>query len=181
MLKTQLSNSLLRATVDGVVVFLDRSYSPGNNIPAFRPLVRIADPSELELRYNGSRWNEFVVGSKVEVRFRDIIYEGSVIQAPGNAPAGSSDELRNAVFIKLGKLPPGVSSGELAQITLVLDERQNVLVIPRDSVREYLGRRYVYVYEDGLRKERTIETGIESGLLVEVTEGIEEGQLVILR
>jgi macrolide-specific efflux system membrane fusion protein len=181
MMRRQLSSANLRATMAGIVVFVDRTYAPGNAIPAYRSLIRIADPDELELRYNGSDWNSFVIGAEVEVRIQGRFYTGVVVQAPGNAPANSADDQRNAVFVKLDTLPEGVASGHLAQITLVLEERPDTLVIPRDAVREYLGRRYVYIFEDGSRKERTVEIGIETGRMAEIIDGLDEGQLVILR
>jgi multidrug efflux pump subunit AcrA (membrane-fusion protein) len=40
---------------------------------------------------------------------------------------------------------------------------------------------YVYVLEDGIRSERNIDIGIENATEVEITEGLEEGELIVLR
>jgi hypothetical protein len=43
-----------------------------------------------------------------------------------------------------------------------------------------MGRKFVYVMSDGLREERSIETGIQTAAEVEVLAGLEEGETLVV-
>ena len=78
-------------------------------------------------------------------------------------------------------LPEEIQKGDSTTIYLILEKRENALVIPRSQVQRYLGREYVYLLEDGVRIERNIETGLQNATEIEVAAGLEEGELVVLR
>ena len=44
-----------------------------------------------------------------------------------------------------------------------------------------MGRKYVNVLENGLNNERDVRIGVETATEVEILEGIEEGEEIILR
>ena len=56
-----------------------------------------------------------------------------------------------------------------------------MLILPRNVVSLYSGESYVQVLEDGVKKERVIETGIKNVTDVEVVDGLEEGEVVIIK
>jgi membrane fusion protein, macrolide-specific efflux system len=171
----------LYAQIDGTITFIDSNFGPGKTISAFQTLLRIADPSLLELRYSGSHVFDFTPGSRVSIRTRETEMTGVVTSSPQNMPAGVDEEQRRVVRIEVEDIPSNIQSGDLAQVTLVLEEKQNAVVVPAIAIREYLGRKYVYILENGQKKERSIETGIETPTEVEIVAGIDVGTEVILR
>jgi flavin-binding protein dodecin len=152
----------------------------GDYINAYSTLVRIADPTKLQLQYSGSNNSDFQVGMKVEVKIKNEVYEGEVVMTPANAPIDADESLKNVVRIEVPDLPEGVSIGQTAQFSITLDKRENVIVLPRNLVRTYMGRKYVQVLEDGLKKERDVEIGLETPTEVEIIKGLEEGESVIV-
>ena len=71
--------------------------------------------------------------------------------------------------------------GDYASLSVTLAKKEDVIVLPRRVVRSYLGRRYVQILEDGLVKERDVQTGLETPTEVEIVRGLEPGQQVIIR
>lgn len=67
-------------------------------------------------------------------------------------------------------------------ITVVTDSRQNVLAVPTAAVKNAGEKHYVYVLgEDEVREMRWVETGLFGDSLVEILDGLEEGEKVILK
>jgi macrolide-specific efflux system membrane fusion protein len=46
-------------------------------------------------------------------------------------------------------------------------------------LQNYLGNKYVYVLEDGIKKQRFVEIGTETNLEVEIIKGLEAGEIII--
>ncbi|OQB24583.1 MAG: macrolide transporter subunit MacA [Firmicutes bacterium ADurb.Bin182] len=74
-------------------------------------------------------------------------------------------------------------SGMNAASTIVIRQKDNVLLIPLEIIEEDENGEYVYIIEDkeGGGSERTrvdITTGISDGIYAEVTSGLSEGDMV---
>lgn len=77
-------------------------------------------------------------------------------------------------------LPPEVVIGNQADITIVTQKRDQVMVIPRAGLRNYMGRDFVQVLDGESRKEIDVEKGIVAATEVEIRKGLSEGQQIIL-
>ncbi|MNE17892.1 Multidrug resistance protein MdtA [compost metagenome] len=65
---------------------------------------------------------------------------------------------------------------------IILQQRSDTIVIPKNGLRTYLGRSFVRVLEDGSRlREVDVEAGIEGSTEVEIVKGLEEGEVVVLQ
>lgn len=67
--------------------------------------------------------------------------------------------------------------GYSADIEVILDQRENVLRIPTQAVRE--GRRVFVVGGDGRLEERTFEVGLSNWEWTEVISGLQEGVMLV--
>ena len=61
-------------------------------------------------------------------------------------------------------------------VSLAVSSRDDALVIPQDAV---LDNSYVFVVDGTTARRRDIRIGLQSTLLVEVTEGLRSGELVV--
>ena len=180
-LQRELEESRLTADMAGHVVYLDYNVREGDYINAYQPLVRIADPNKLQLQISGAKSSDFKPGMEADVIINKKSYQGTVVMTPADMPHDTPEELRDVVHIDVPDLPEGVKMGDHAQISLILDRREDVIVLPRNLVRNYMGRRYVLVLEDGLKKERDVEIGLETPTETEIMKGLEEGELIIIK
>ena len=96
-------------------------------------------------------------------------------------PPDGDENLKNLVGIEVEDLPEEVEMGTNAQITLILEQSYDTIIVPKQAVRNYMGRKYVNVLENGLNNERDVRIGVETATEVEILEGIEEGEEIILR
>lgn len=177
-LKNELAKTKLISPVSGKIVWLT-SAKAGETVYTYSNLVRIADVNRLKLKYTGDNLSDFKMGAMVEVKIDDKDYTGKVVMIPSTAPIDADDSIRRSVLIEVENLPPGVKLGDSARISLLLDRKENVIVIPRNMLHGFMGQKTVYVLEDGLKKDRTVETGIENATEVEITKGLEEGEEII--
>lgn len=74
------------------------------------------------------------------------------------------------------RLKPGM----FARVRLVMDRRENALVILREAVLGRAPDQHVYVVADGAAQERQVKLGVYQGGEYEVLEGLNEGDLVVV-
>jgi multidrug efflux pump subunit AcrA (membrane-fusion protein) len=68
-----------------------------------------------------------------------------------------------------------------AIVDLILEKRENVVVIPSRAVVEVEGKPTVYTLDISYAKANEVELGIRSGDRVEIRSGIQEGDMVIYK
>ena len=179
-LQEELAKSRLLAPVAGEVVYI-APLGEGEPVEPFRTVIQIADPTEILLSYSGPKRSDFALGAEVKVDIRGVIYPGEVVMTPLNVPRDAPDEMRELILIRVADLPDEVEKGDTATVVLVRARREDVIVLPRNLVQTYLGRRFVYVLKDGLREERNVEIGIQTPTQVEVAAGLQVGEEVVVR
>jgi multidrug efflux pump subunit AcrA (membrane-fusion protein) len=185
-LQDQLENSRLVAESDGIVTFVD-PIKPGEEVAAYKQMVTLSDPTQMKLIYTASSQNDLAgveVNMEVAVKIKDKAYTGRVVQTPLSAAPSDNkavqDKNNKSLVIDVKDLPSEVTIGSQADITVVTEKRDNVVVIPRAGLRSYMGRDYVQVLEGESRKEIDVEKGIVAATEVEIRKGVTEGQKIIL-
>jgi len=179
-LRADLENARLLSPIDGKVVYV-AGVKEGDFVNAYQTIVRVADPTQLQLRYSGDRADLFRIGMDVEVEIGGKTYNAEIVMTPSEAPEDADAESRRSVLIEVADLPEGIRMGEPANIVLTLEKKENVIVIPKLLVNSFANRKFVNVLVDGIREERDIEVGIQTNTEVEVIKGLEEGELLIRR
>jgi uncharacterized protein YaiI (UPF0178 family) len=58
-------------------------------------------------------------------------------------------------------------------------QSENILV-PREAIVMKSGKPVVFTYEDGIAKWNYVETGLDNGVDVEITSGLNDGSEVII-
>jgi RND family efflux transporter MFP subunit len=97
---------------------------------------------------------------------------GTLAQGVVSYPVGISIEARNQV------LPSGMT----ASTTITIDEKDDVLVIPNRAVRRQGRDQVVEVMgADGKPATRIVRTGVQNDTLTEITDGLAEGDQVVIQ
>lgn len=171
---------------DGQIVFLT-DLRPGDQFDSSIILVSVADTSQMMLSYQPSNIQVMHIefGMNVDVTFNGQNWQGKVIQTPLTAPKVINPNLSSRygkrIFVQLDKFPADADFGKYADIEITLAERLDVLTIPISGLRSFGGRNYVQILDGESRKEVDVLVGLDSGREVEIIEGVEEGQLIILK
>jgi len=177
----------LYAEIDGEVTFVE-DLDEGDFVGAYQPIVIVSDPTALRvaLRSDTSAdLREVNVGFPVQLTYSNVTYEGKVVQTPSSAPETLNQQLlerySKTVFIELPAIPEDAKIGSFVDIRIILQQRDDVIIIPRSGLRSFLGRTFVRTLEDGKVREIDVETGIQGSVNIEITQGIEEGAVIVLQ
>lgn len=187
MTKQKLEDKQLVADRDGVVTFVTTK-EPPDHVNPHENVVVVANTDKLQVIVTKSEnnWASGVkLGMEATMTWKGETLTGKVVQTPGSAPSTDDDRLRElyarSVYIEVDDLPDGVEMGDIVDVRIVTDRRENALLIPSNALRNFANRNYVQVMEGERVFEADVEVGIRSAAEVEILAGIEEGQLIILR
>lgn len=179
--KERLEKAQLISPIDGIIGF-DQGFSMGDWVDTHTTVYTVVDPSDLYLRLNSASVTGLHLGMKADVIVGDQVYSGEVVMTPSSSNEETRDQrLRNAIILSVEGLPNTVMPGDRASIRVVLEERNNVVVLPRAGLRTYGSRNYVLVRDGDTNREIDIEIGMETPTYIEVISGIDEGDTIILR
>jgi RND family efflux transporter MFP subunit len=181
----RIADARLFAPFDGQL--LSVAARPGDAASAFKTVVVLADPSELEItaELGAEELGEMSVGQQATVSLRSRPEEdfvASVRQLPYPYGGGTveTEEDDTAVRVAFDDPEVALELGELATVIIVLEEKDGVIWLPPAAIRTFQGRSFVVVQgDDGSQRRVDVRLGIESDERVEILEGLEAGQTVI--
>jgi RND family efflux transporter MFP subunit len=191
-LKAQLSDARLTAPFDGQI--LGVSVAEGRAMEAYRSVLTIGDPSEVELSANltGSKMEKLTEGMAAICTVSNRPGEefpGYIRQLPypygtgGRTTSGTSgvediDESAR-IGLEITAEEAGLELGDLMYVTVVLERKDDVLWLPPQAIRTFEGRKFVVVQEGDGQRRVDVKIGLESEDRVEIEEGLAEGQIVV--
>jgi HlyD family secretion protein len=127
--------------------------------------------------------NNVAVGQDATLVFDAVFgkeYHGKVVEV-GQAGTNTSGIVNFTVTVELTDADEQVKPGMTAGVNIVVNEINDVLLIPNRAVRLINGDRYVYVLENDSPKRVKITIGVSSDVSSVLLEGdIKEGDLIIL-
>ena len=176
----ELDKSKLISEISGKVVYI-KDIQQGDFVNAYDVIVTVADPKALQLMYSEDKVSDFRNGMKVDVVIDDVHFTGEVAATPLDAPLNADDETKKSIRIKVDMLPDSIQLGDDASFSLTLEKKENIIILPRHTINNFIGRKFVNVLVDGIREERDVELGIQTDTEVEIVKGLEAGELVIVR
>lgn len=200
--KTAYENTTIYAQVSGKVVYINTAYTTagGKEIVAGDPVVAIdsEDPKYTYLVFDkkydseGKEYTpeQFRIGAKLTLN-EWFTEEGTPIEYFNGTIVGT-DKIMNdtglgyvsdaTYYCKMENIPESVSYGDTIRYSYTVFSIPNVLQIPASAYFEYDGTAYVYMLDENtnLKKEVAIRLGNRNEMYVEVVEGLEAGDLIVL-
>ncbi len=163
-------------------------------VDEFAEVMVIADPAELELQMNVTQRNisKIVPGLKARVQLGQGAWlpaEVTRVPSPSAELAPGQPDLRVRLEIDFdqilaeGNIPPGqgLRYNALLPTAIIIQEKEDALLLPPAAIREYGNRTFVLVKDGDYRREIDVKLGIQTDTKVEILEGLEEGQEIITR
>lgn len=179
--QNELSKQYIYAPDDGIVSYLAKE-GPGEYVAAYSTFLRVVDPESLQVECSGDSVGDFQLDQKVTLTIDKKEYSGKVVMTSANAPRELLEEGKSFVRVAVtDALPKGEYLGKSANVQLIRQKKEDVIVIPRNVVSLYSGESYVMVLENGVKKERIIEPGIKNVTSIEVLSGLSEGEDIIIK
>jgi len=132
-----------------------------------------------DLKIPNSQMPFIDLGQEVRVTnyaFRDQTFIGRVsVLDPALDPATRTFRIEVTVDNPGLVLRPGM----FIKADIVVEQRADIIVIPKELVLSRQNRSVVFVEEEGRAQQRYIETGLSDDLMVEVIDGLSEGERLI--
>jgi HlyD family secretion protein len=171
----------LTAPVDGVVT--SRDAEAGSTVVAGQAVLRMEDPRSLwiSVRLDQGRSAGLAVGLRATITRRaepGTPLAGTVVRVEPTSDPVTEERLAKVAF---DRRPDGVSTGEMAEVTLHLPSVPNALVVPNASLRHRGIEPGVWRHEGGQLRFTPVKTGAE-GLdgTVQILEGLQAGDEVVV-
>ena len=83
-------------------------------------------------------------------------------------------------LVKLDEVAPGLKPGMTARVHIALTSRPHVLAIPHQAVQSDHGHKICYVSHNDNLERRELKIGQDTSEMIEITDGLVEGELVAL-
>ncbi len=77
-------------------------------------------------------------------------------------------------------LPKGMKQNQQVQVRIVMDSRDNVLMVQRGQFVDSGGGHVAYVVHDGIGTRTPVDIGASSISSVEILDGLKEGDTIII-
>lgn len=186
-LQSDFEKTRLTALSDGILARLD--VEVGENVTANQEIVTIVSPQlTVEVDISESDIAKVAVGDPVSMTLDafgdERLFSGSVASIdPAETEISGVIYYHTDIRIDLADGETVVRPGMTANVDIMTDMREQVLIIPRRAILERDGRRFVRVLTDektAAYEEREVTTGLrgDNGE-IEILSGLQEGENII--
>jgi len=191
-LNKQVALCTIHAPHDGMLIYANEDMrqiriEPGTAVRQKQRLFYLPDLSRIEVE---TLLHETVVrdvkpGMRAKIRIEalsDQVLEGrvsAIAQLP-DPPNWRSDVRYFTGTVRLDHPPGGLKPGMSAEVEIQTIRRPDVLTVPTEALAVESGRDVCYVAQGDHLERRPVKLGYSTRSLLEVTDGLEEGEQVVL-
>ncbi|GAA4336513.1 efflux RND transporter periplasmic adaptor subunit [Mucilaginibacter gynuensis] len=177
--KAQMARTEIRAPFSGVIGL--RNVSPGGYLSPSTPIALLVniDPAKVTFSVPEKYLSLVKPGGKIgftvessQKKFNATIY----------AVDPSIDQNSRTINVR-AKAPNAeglLTAGSFAKINFSLDQIPKTIMVPTQSVIPDLKSSKVYIAKNGLATERPVKTGIRTDTQIEILDGLQQGDSVIV-
>lgn len=141
---------------------------------------------EIETRILADRVTEVKAGDPAEIIIRTkekTVLRGEVTKIAPTATDETSSlgvkQKRVAVTIKPLKHEASLRPGSEADVKVITEIKDGVIIVPAGAVFDYQGSSCVFAVKSGKAVIIPVDTGIRNGSYVEIKKGVTEGEIVL--
>lgn len=178
----RLGEATIKCPATGVVSakHVDEGDMVGPNVPILTiigidPVKVVVDISEHYLRKVKEGTSEVTIRAEA---FPDREFRGQVTRIH---PSLDRDRRTVPAEIEVPNGDGSLKPGMFARVNLTLSVREGVPVIPANAVVRSAAGDQVFVLDSTRAKRRSVRLGLWSNERVEVTDGLQEGELIVVR
>lgn len=174
------TDMILKAPGNGIISY--RNAEIGEYIPAGTKLLTITDNSKLHIDCNISEANAAVVkaDTKITMNIEALgkSFDGIISYV---SPDKNEDSNSYLARIKLLEQNEEVKSGMFARGYLKILIKEDALYVNKDIIKDKNGKKYVFIVnKNNQLEQREVTLGINNDTEVEIIDGINEGEVVVL-
>lgn len=178
ILKAQIRKTEVRAPFDGVIGL--RNVSSGAQVSPQMPLATIRAVQQMKLDFSVPEKYAEVIRPGLKIKFAlqgdETKYDATVLSSERGIEAATRTlKARAIVNSKTDALVPGA----YAVVELQLGEKKNALMVPTQAIIPQEQSKQLIVTKGGKAVFVTVKTGVRQVSLIEVTDGIADGDTIV--
>lgn len=174
-IKNQIANTTITSPLDGEVAA--RNIDPGEMASPTQPVMTVVNIDKVYVEGTVAESDIALVkvGQQVSVDVKSAggKFEGVVKNI---SPVANAQTKGYPVKVEVLNADRTLKPGMFAEIQLVTKNKDNALVVPKDSLITRGTDKILYVVEGETVEERSVQTGIESEDKIEIVKGVAIGE-----
>ncbi|OPJ55288.1 efflux RND transporter periplasmic adaptor subunit [Alkalithermobacter paradoxus] len=179
--KSNINDTIIKSPISGVVTSVNVNI--GEVSSAGVPGVTVVNIDRVYVDVNVSEHlvNNINSGDSVDILISslgDEVLSGKITNL-SFAPVGNS--MTYPAKIELENKDNKIKPGMFAQVDLITQRKENVVVVPASAIVVKEGKNVVFVIESGLATMKVVRVGIDNGEYIEIVEGLVEGEEVVIK
>jgi len=175
-LARQVNELNIVSPVNGIVGNL--AVGQKTNVAKNQPVLSVVDLSafEVEVQVSESYADDLAIGMQAEIRAGANLYLATLVAV---SPEIIDNQVTGRVRFNQ-QVPAGLRQNQRLTTRILLEEKKNVLMVQRGQFFDSGNGRVAYVVEDGIGYRRAIISGATSLNSVEILEGLNVGDTIII-
>ena len=176
----------LQAAANGVVAEFDGVVTEvnaveGGTVATGSQILKLESTQDVMVRVTVTKYDldKIAVGQSAKVTIGSQEYEGKVTKINKMAEQNNSGASVVGTEIKITNPDSEVILGVEAKVIISTAQEKDAVLIPVTAVNVDMEGEFVYVVEENILVKKRITTGISSDTMVQVTEGLSEGEQVV--
>ena len=189
-LSAQLSKCTLKAPKDGLVIYANErnrqaetEIKNGAKVNEGTTIIRLPNLSRMraDVEVHEAKVDKIRTGMAARVRLQGREFEGTVISV-ANRPQSNwmSTAKKYVVQVRIDGEPQEVRPGVTAEVEIIVADLKDVIAVPVAAVMEKRGQYFCAVRKGEAIERRAVTLGLGNDKLVNITEGLEDGDALIL-
>ncbi len=178
--KARLAECVITAPFDATVTAVH--VRPGDVATAKAPLLEIVDLSTLVIRFAVPEAYASSIRPGMPLMVALDAYPGQSYRAIIERVYPTVDPRMRTRTVEAKMVdPPELVPGMFARLELELERVNDAIVVPEEAfLVTPKGEKYLFILHEGKALQRTVTTGIEQGRLVQVLQGVQPGEQVVV-
>jgi RND family efflux transporter MFP subunit len=174
-----LADAVIKAPTSGIISA--RSVEAGVFVNVGAEIATIVNLSKAKVQVNLTEAEVYQVTEGQQVKITTDVYPGRVFNGVVSFISPQADQAHNyPIEIQIDNTQKVIlRSGTFVYADFSRKTTQQVLVIPREALTESVKNATVYVVENGIVRQKTIQTGTETGGMITVISGLNPGDQVV--
>ena len=181
-LQAQYDDARIIAPYDGKITKVNGK--PGDNVNAFNPVVSISSPAQLlvQAQVNEGDMPKLAVGERALITldaFPGQILNGAVRDLPSSIVTQQGVVADKNTKLTVEWTRPGADIGMLTRVQVIVQKKDDVLIVPTNAIRTVGKRRFVEFMDGNVKRSRNVEVGISTDVDSEIMSGLDEGMSIL--
>jgi membrane fusion protein (multidrug efflux system) len=177
--KLELDYTRIRAPIDGVIS--ERFVKLGNTINVDDPVFRVTsfEPLVAYIHVPEREFRNIAAGQNAAIAI-DALQGPPIIAdvtrvSPVVDPVTGTFKTTIEIYDEQRRIKPGM----FGRISIIYDQHENALQVPRSAIVEELGQTSVFIVEDDIAVRKVVETGFSDQGMVEILSGLADNERVV--